>query len=427
MFIEQFEGQIILPHDPSESPAPLDGLVGVTFGVKNNISVHGHAMRAGSPALPDVPAGASSSVVDRLEQAGALCVGSLNMHELALGTTSNNAYFGPVRNPHDPTRTAGGSSGGSAAAVAEGSVAFALGTDTGGSCRIPAAYCGVTGYRPTTGRYPSDGVFLISPTRDTVGVFAHHVSGIALVDTALTGEADVPAVVPEKLRIGLPRMGFFSDSTPEVATVVEYALERLSATGVEFVDVHIPGSRDIAMAGLEVVAYEAPREILRYLGATPHSDAFTAEHTDLLLEFVAHIASPDVKAILGHFVTSPISEETYQRALQQREELRETYERVFDEHMIDALVYPTVGIVAPEWDVETVVVNGLERPHFPYSIANTDPGSFIGLPSLSIPIPRGPGALPVGLGIEGKAGDDRHVLALAELFQNILTSPSNRI
>ena len=422
-FIATHQGShIVMPDSVTGAIKQFTSLAGTTFGAKNNIAVKGLPMRAGSPAISDHAQSASAEVVTRLERAGAVCIGSLNMHELALGTTSNNTFFGPVRNPCDPEHVAGGSSGGSAAAVADGSVAFSLGTDTGGSCRIPAAYCGVVGFRPSTGRYPVEGVFMISPTRDTVGVFANNVSDIALVDEAITGPSPLPQVDLDKLTIGLPRPGFYSELSPEVATVVEFAIEQLEEAGISFVDVEVTGSHNIAMAGLHIVAYEAPREVLRYLGEESHQDPFTEAQLKKLRTFSAAIASPDVHTIFTHFVESPISEATYLAALAQRKELQESYDRVFAENALDALVYPVVGIVAPRIGQDTVNIAGMESPLFPYSIRNTDSGSLAGQPSLSLPIPRLPGALPVGLGVEGIRGDDRRLLAISGVIENILTS-----
>ena len=276
--------------------------------------------------------------------------------------------------------------------------------------------------RPSTVRYPSDGVFMISPTRDTVGVFANFVSDIALVDSAITGEDNLELKDPSEIRIGIPRMGFFTDASPEVATVVEFAIERLELAGITFVDVEVPGTHDIALAGLHIVAFEAPREVLRLFGFEPTTYPFTSDELRLLRLFVDDIASQDVKSIFGHFVESPVDEATYLRALDKREKLQSEYDKVFAQENLDALIYPTVGIVAPEVGHDTIVVNGQERPHFPYSISNTDPGSLAGLPSISIPISRLAGALPVGLGVECSRGNDRHLLAVSTVIEEILTS-----
>jgi mandelamide amidase len=380
-------------------------------------------MQAGSPALPDTPAQKSAEIVQKLLKSGAVCIGSVNMHELALGTTSENAHFGFVLNPRDHGRTAGGSSGGTAAAVADGSVPFALGTDTGGSCRIPAAYCGVVGFRPTTGRYPSDGVFMISPTRDTVGVMANNVHSVSLVDSVVTGEHDGIQLSPASLKIGLPRSGFFSQLSPEVEAAVEVAVQKLTEAGIECFDVEVAGSHDIAEAGFRVVGYEAPREVLSLWGRSAPADMFSEEDLRLLRGFVANISSPDVANTFTHFIETPVSLSDYHEALAQREVLQASYERAFTEQNISALIYPTVGIIAPLSGEDPVTVNGIEFPHFPYSIRNTDPGSLAGQPSLSIPLPRDNDELPIGLGIEGKRYEDRYLLSVAAVIEKILTHP----
>lgn len=160
-------------------------LAGIPIGVKDNIDVAGFATTGGSPALKDYRPGADAPAVTALRQAGAILCCKLNMHELAFGVTTDNATFGRVFNPFDNDRTAGGSSGGSGAAVARGIVPVALGTDTGGSVRIPASFCGVAGFRPSTGRYPTGGVLPLSQMRDTIGVIAATVADLCEVDADL--------------------------------------------------------------------------------------------------------------------------------------------------------------------------------------------------------------------------------------------------
>lgn len=160
---------------------------------------------ARSPSLNTV-ARADAGVVSILRDAGVVVLGKTNMHELAFGITSNNPTYGPVRNPFDPQRIAVGSSGGSAVSVATGGVPFALGTDTGGSITIPAAFCGVVGFRPTTGRYPGDGLVKLSHSRDTVGIHAHTVADVALVDAIIAHRSAGPFASPVDvagLRIGI--------------------------------------------------------------------------------------------------------------------------------------------------------------------------------------------------------------------------------
>ena len=155
-------------------------LHGIPILVKDNINTVDFLTTGGTPALANHQPSADAGVITRLKNAGALIVGKTNMHELAFGITSNNAFTGAVHNPYDRKLITGGSSGGSAAAVSAHIVPVSLGSDTGGSNRIPASLCGVCGFRPTTGRYPGDGLINLSKTRDTVGIFAHSVSDIAL-------------------------------------------------------------------------------------------------------------------------------------------------------------------------------------------------------------------------------------------------------
>src|SRR3954467_13055914 len=187
-------------------------LAGVPVAVKDNLDTADFSTTGGTPALRNSRPGRDQHAVGRLRAAGAAVVGKTNLHELALGITSNNAAFGAVRNPHDPSRVAGGSSGGSAVAVATGVVPLALGTDTGGSVRVPAAFCGLVGFRPTVGRWGTGATVPISGTRDTAGVLATGVGDAVLVDELVTGQ---PAAAGDRpLRLGVPRAGFYDDLHP---------------------------------------------------------------------------------------------------------------------------------------------------------------------------------------------------------------------
>jgi mandelamide amidase len=392
------------------------------FAVKSNIFVAGEIANAGTPALADARALRSASVVTRVEQAGHQFAGMVGMHELALGTTSNNVAFGPVRNPIDPAHIAGGSSGGSAAAVAAGDVDFALGSDTGGSMRIPAAYCGVVGMRPTTGRYPGDGMYLLSPTRDTAGVFARDVTTVALIDGEITGETELSDIPIESLRLGVPERGFFEHLAPEVVVAMIKTLDALSDAGATLIDVELATLGDgasivdlAAGAGFPLVAHEAVRHFTEALVDMP--DPISG----LSFEYIASkVSSPDVKAAVEHMLGEPVTDEQYREALITRERIRDVYRRVLTENQLDALVYPTVGFTAPLIGADTISIGGVDYPVFQASIRNTDPGSLAGQPSMSIPVPVPAGALPVGLGIECAVGDDRRMLAIATAIEKVL-------
>lgn len=389
---------------------------GFDYAVKDNINTTSFATTGATNGLRGSIPTANASIIDRLASAGATLTGKLNMHELALGTTSDNGSFGAVLNPADRTRSPGGSSGGSAAAVAGGLVDFALGSDTGGSMRIPAAFCGVVGMRPTTGRFPTDGMLGISHTRDTPGVMARSVEKVAAVDALITGETESPPLALNQLRLGLPRNGFFDDLSPEVATVVEFALMKIEEAGATLIETDVVDAVALAPeAGLNVVAYEAVRLLPAYLATL--SEPYRSMS---LGELISQVASPDVRGALDHFVSDPISDEQYAAALDVRALIQRAYKEAFDRDNLDALLYPTVAIVAPELHATTVTYSGLERGIFPTCIRNTDPGSFAGQPSVTIPIPRAQGALPVGLGIEGPVNSDRRLLSISALLEKAL-------
>jgi indoleacetamide hydrolase len=351
---------------------------------------------------------ADAPVVAALRRAGAIIVGKTNMHELAMGTTNRNLAFGDVLNPVDVTRSAGGSSGGSAAAVAGGLVPIALGTDTGGSVRIPASYCGVVGFRPTVGRWHGAGVVPLSTTRDTVGVLAGSVAEVALVDSVVTGTAAPDPVDLQGVRLGLPREGYYEDLDPSVARLTEAALDRLADAGAELIEVRVPDAYELDGAcGFAIVSYELEHALPRYLATLP------PPHRDLTFaDVVAEVSSPDVRSIVERILASPVSETDYRAALSTRDILRSRFARAFEE--VVALVYPTAPWAAPPLaDGDMTLHNGRSVPVFATSIQNTSPGSVAGLPSISVPNGRTAAGLPVGLGLECPSGEDARLLAIA--------------
>ena len=402
--------------EPAAGP-PRGVLGGIPFAVKDNVETAGLPTTSGTPALMGSTPAFDAEVVARIVSAGADMVGKVGMHELGFGTTSNNATFGPVHNPVDPTRVPGGSSGGSAAAVAAGIVPFAVGNDTGGSMRIPAAFCGVVGMRPTTGRYPGAGMIALSPTRDTSGIFAHTVADVADVDAIITGEEPLVAVPADQIRLGIPRPGFFDVLSSEVREATEKALEAFRLAGVTVIETEVVDAQVIAeAAAMLVVAYETVNGFDTYLKSLPEPYGLLT-----IQDIAAQVASPDVRAIMERLLAEPISREAYDSALKAKETLAMAYAVAFDENKLDALVYPTVPVTAPVIGETTVDVEGVALPHFATTIRNTDPGSLTGQPSLSIPLPRAAGQLPVGLGIESAVGTDRHMLAVAVTLEAILS------
>jgi len=390
-------------------------LLGIPMALKDNIEATGFPCGAGTAALAGQAPRADAEVVTRLKAAGAVIAGKLGMHELAMGITSHNAVTGAVRNPWDRTRSPGGSSGGSGAAVGAHQVPAALGTDTGGSIRIPAALCGVTGFRPTVGRYANGGIAPISTTRDTAGPLAATVADCALIDAVLTGTPVTYTPIGLQkltgLRIGLSRAQFWRDLEPGVQTSCENALNTLSDAGVEWVEVELPGLTELcAAASFPIVLYEFVRDMRAYL--QQRNPGVSLE------ELIAQVRSPDVRQIVGPLLSGGgIAPAAYRAALTARAELQTLYARAFETHRVQALAFPTTARTAARiGEDETVDVNGVQIPTFSAFIRQTDPGSTASLPGISLPAGLSNG-LPVGLALDGPIGSDQQLLAIAEVVQ----------
>ncbi|MSW96751.1 MAG: indole acetimide hydrolase [Actinobacteria bacterium] len=397
-------------------------LAGVPFGVKDNVAVAGMPMTCGTPAFRGYVPEAEGAMIASVRAAGADCLGKVGLHELGFGTTSNNGMMGPVRNPNDTSRVPGGSSGGSAAAVAAGLVAFAIGNDTGGSMRIPGAYCGVVGMRPTTHRYPAGGAIMLSNSRDTCGVFANSVADVALVDGIITADTELPKIAASELRLGVPRKDFWQMLQPEVAAACEAALQKLAAAGATVIETEVTingvGVHELAEKGaFPMVAYETMHNMPTFIAGLPEP------YRSLTVADVAEqTASPDVHAIMEHMVSQPIPRDVYEQTVQMRHDMLAAYADALHRDNLHALVYPTVPMVAPEIGQEIVVLDGVDWPVFQASIRNTDPGSMAGQPAITVPVPVAKGALPVGLGIECAVDADRLMLGVAAAIEACLAN-----
>lgn len=393
-------------------------LHGIPFAAKDNIDTVDLPTSACTPALRGNLPPRNAPVVQRLLDAGAILFGKANMHELAFGITNNHGAFGPARNPHDPQLIPGGSSGGVAVSVAAGIVPFALGTDTGGSARIPAALCGITGFRPTVGRYSQDGVVPISKTRDTVGVMARSVDDIALVDGVISGDsAELERVELAGLRLGIPREYFYADLEPAVAMRMDELIRSLRAAGVVLVEQSIPDIGKLNEAvSFPVAMYEARPCLEKYLEqSAPHVT---------VADIVAQIASPDVKPVYEAAANPDvIPQSVYREAIDvHRPALQRAIAGYLDRHRLDAYLVPTCCLTArPIGHDETVELNGKQVSTFFTYIRNTEPSSNAGTPGISIPIGASDAGLPVGAMLEGRAGSDRRLLAIAAAIARALT------
>lgn len=391
-------------------------LLGVPLALKDNIDAAGLPCGNGTGALHGRLPGRDAALVRRLRAAGALITGKLGLHELALGITSHNAVTGAVRNPWDLRRMPGGSSGGAGAAVAARLVPAAIGTDTGGSVRVPAALCGVAGLRPTVGRVGTEGIAPISATRDTPGPLARSVAELMLLDGVLAGDTAWPAAASlEGLRLGLPHDGFWDDLDAGVRAAADDVLAALRDAGAVCVPVPLPGVVRLAgEAGFAIALYEFVRDMTRYLRESERGISFE--------QLIDGVRSPDVKAIVGALAgDGAVPEPLYRQALNTRRRLQQSYADAFAGAGVAALVFPTTPRTAALiGEDDTVMLDGRAVTTFSAFIRNTEPGSLAALPGLSLPIGLDSDGLPVGLALDGPTGSDRRLLAVGAAVEAAL-------
>jgi len=394
-------------------------LHGLPVPVKDSVNTRDYPTTSGTPALRSFRPREDAPIVQALTAAGAIVLGKTNLHELSFGWTSNNRAFGPVRNPYGAGRIAGGSSGGSAAAVAARMAPLAVAEDTEGSIRVPAALCGIAGFRPTTGRYPSGGVMPISGLFDQVGPVARTVADLALFDEVASGAPGAPAPAAlAGLRLAVGREFWFSGLDAEVSRVAMQALSRLESAGVRLVEAEVP---DLASL-MELTTGPIQSRDFR-----PAVAAYLElHHADIGVEELLAGASADVRRVLADFASAGgahyASESDYRAARDVHlPRLRETFREYFVGTRAAAVVFPAVRVPAPPIGEGRGVDIGAERVPFRAAIArNIGPGSTAGLPGLVLPAGLTREGLPVALEFDAPAGQDRALLGLGLSLEAVL-------
>ncbi len=381
-------------------------LHGVPISIKDLFDLRGTTTTAASRVRQHHRADADAVAVARLRDAGAIIVGKTNLHEFALGTTNEESAFGPVRHPLDPKRTPGGSSGGSAASVLAEMAYGSLGSDTGGSIRIPAAFCGLVGLKPSFGDVPTTGSVPLSSTLDHVGPICRSVADArlwyAVLRQAEIRPGDIGAIAG--VRIGVLREYFTAILDPQAASAFDAACARLRDAGAVLEDVAIPHAGDIAPIYLHIALSEA---------AAYHAKTLESRADDY---------TPNVRLRLemGRYILA----EDYVRALRGREVLRHEVDAALTRRR--ALLLPTVPVPATRLGATTVRVGSSEEPVRNITLRLTQLFNITGHPAITVPCGNTIEGLPIGAQLVGRAADTPGLLDTAELLEPYLGPGTSR-
>ena len=380
-------------------PATGPGLLaGVPVAVKDLMGVKGLPLSGGTRAIDRAPAAEDATVVARLRAAGAAFIGLTNLHELAAGITSDNPHFGRVVNPAAPDRIPGGSSGGSAAAIAAGIVRLAVGTDTAGSIRIPAACCGIVGFKPSYDALPRTGVIDLAPSLDHVGPMGARVDDCALMFAAMLGLREVPRWKRAGLRgLRVARLGgyFAQPLDPEVRAALGEALAALQRDGATASEHDIEGAERVPAIQFHTLCPES---------AAVHAERLRERGEDIGAEV-------RVRLEMGLFLPGP----WYVKAQRMRRALVERIEASFAS--ADLLLCPTLRTPAPVVGNPRVQIDGRDYPLHTAVTQLTAPFNLAGLPAATVPWSRSKAGVPISLQVVGPRGSDWRVLAAAQRLE----------
>ena len=399
--------------------AKLGALHGLPIPVKDSVNTKDYRTTGGTAALREFVPMEDAAIVRRLKDAGAIVMGKTNLHELSFGWTSNNLAFGAVHNPFDTKRIPGGSSGGTAVAVATRMAPLGIAEDTEGSIRVPAAMCGIAGFRPTTGRYPTTGVVPISELFDQVGPHARTVADLALFDSVATGEWKAIAAKSLKgVKLGVGRGYWFGGLDAQVEGIANEALRKLQDAGVELVEAEVPELAALIEATTgPVQSHDTMYTLRKYL---------SEYKTGVTFEQLVAKLSADVKRDFERDILPGgkgfITDEVYRNAVDVAlPKLKKNFRDYFARTGVAAIIFPATMVVPPLIGEDQEVSIGGKKVSFETAVArNIAPGSTAGLPGLVLPAALTADGLPIAVELDGPAGTDRAVLALGLSVQRVL-------
>lgn len=401
-------------------------LCGIPCAIKDAIMVEGQKCTSASKILENYVAPYDATVIEKLRAEGAVILGKTNLDEFAMGGSGENSAFGPTKNPHDKTRVAGGSSSGSAAAVAANMACYSLGSDTGGSIRLPSSFCGLAGLKPTYGAVSRYGLIAFGSSLDQIGPIAKTVEDAKIVFGAICGKDKMDAtsqsykfednkISLKGLKIGVPKEYFVKGIDPEVEKIIKDAIEKAKQQGAQIVEVSLP-SGEFALACYYIIApAEASANLARFDGIRYGLSEKADNLLDVYRKTKGRGFGSEVKRriMLGTYtLSSGYYDAYYKKAQQVRQLIKQDFAKAFEK--VDMIFAPTSPVPAIKIGEKT------EDPLSMYLMdIYTVSVNLAGLPGISIPAGK-VGELPVGLQIIGKQFEENNILAIAQEMENML-------
>jgi aspartyl-tRNA(Asn)/glutamyl-tRNA(Gln) amidotransferase subunit A len=397
---------------PRSSRRQDAALLGIPITIKDNIWTRDIRSTAGSKILRDFVPSQDSTVARKIARAGAILLGKTNLNEFAYGITGSNAHYGPVHNPWALDRISGGSSSGSAAAIAAGLCVASVGTDTGGSIRVPSCFCGITGLKPTFGRVSVFGVQPLSPSLDHVGPLTRSVSDAAILLNVIAGRDALDPTSSSKavedfrgalrkplrkFRLGRPREHYWEKLDPEVRRAADAAVRDMEKRGAVVREVSLPHLKESLSAATEV----STAEIYHVHESAGYFPARAADYGESVRNRIAAGST-----VLAH---------RFLAGLDVRKRLLAEFDAAFEE--VDAIVAPTLPVPAPPIGAEFMQIDGEQVGVRPAVVGHARPPNFTGLPAISIPCGFTDAGLPIGLQLIGRAFDEATLLRIAYSYE----------